>query len=342
MSMKPSIPDPFMSVDQFVYKYLINTDNLIDISSEINDVSFINSIAKLFTNPIEYIVSIRQYPINLGTLTNFIPSAATKNFIQVGNVTLSNTNSKGYPITKGVPLLDIIPNDTEHQTNSYSFKIDGTNFNFLDYPPFINADLYLPFIGFVELDLFKILNKYVKISYAINIDDGSCTCYIQIRTNPADDYIIIDQFTGQIAKDISLGGRDVGSLMRGLIDSGINVITGGMLGGVKGVALATINSMRSKNLQGFVPNPQLKQGNEKSSFYDCFSPYLIITKQNTANPNMTDFQNLKGYISNASVSQLSSVTGYTEIESIHLENLSNATDNEVIEIESLLKNGVIL
>lgn len=342
MSMKPSIPDPFLSNDTFIYKYVINSNNLIDINSEINDVSFINSLSKLFSNPIEYITSIRQYPLNLKSIDNFIATDATKNHLQIGNTTLTNTNSVGYLISRGIPILDIIPNDEEHQTWDYSFKIERIHFNFLDYPPFIDVELYLPFIGFIELDLFKIIEKYIKISYAINIDDGSCTCYIQMRTSPADDYICINQYTGQIAKDISIGGRDVGSLIRTLIDSGINVITGGIGGGVKGVALGAINSVRTNKLQGLIPNPQIKQGAEKSSFYDCFSPYLIITRQKSANPNMTDFGNLKGYMSNASVNQLSSVKGYTEIDSIHLENLTNATDNEINEIENLLKNGVIL
>lgn len=40
--------------------------------------------------------------------------------------------------------------------------------------------------------------------------------------------------------------------------------------------------------------------------------------------------------------KLSSCTGYTRVKEIHLENISSATDDELNEIESLLKDGVII
>ena len=40
-------------------------------------------------------------------------------------------------------------------------------------------------------------------------------------------------------------------------------------------------------------------------------------------------------------STLAELTGYTEVDSIHLENV-DATDAELSEIETLLKGGVIL
>ena len=72
---------------------------------------------------------------------------------------------------------------------------------------------------------------------------------------------------------------------------------------------------------------------------DDFVPYLIIHRpiQSLAK---TYAQN-KGYTSNISAT-LSSLTGYTEVEYIHLTGINGATDSELNEIERLLKDGVII
>jgi hypothetical protein len=53
-----------------------------------------------------------------------------------------------------------------------------------------------------------------------------------------------------------------------------------------------------------------------------------------------NFKQIKGYQSNITA-VLSSLSGYTEVDFIHLENVK-ATDTELEEIETLLKEGVII
>ena len=68
-------------------------------------------------------------------------------------------------------------------------------------------------------------------------------------------------------------------------------------------------------------------------------PYLIITRPKPYNAD--NYSNFYGYPSNKTV-KLSSCLGYTKVKDIHLENISSATDDELNEIESLLKDGVII
>ena len=75
------------------------------------------------------------------------------------------------------------------------------------------------------------------------------------------------------------------------------------------------------------------------SLMDDFVPYLIVHR-----PIQSLAQNYaqnKGYTSNISAA-LSSLNGYTEVEYIHLDGISGATDAELNEIERLLKEGVII
>ena len=68
------------------------------------------------------------------------------------------------------------------------------------------------------------------------------------------------------------------------------------------------------------------------------TPYLILTRPRQARPARQN--TFTGYPSFITM-KLSDCSGYTEIESIHLEKIS-ATEQELSEIESLLKGGVIL
>ena len=68
------------------------------------------------------------------------------------------------------------------------------------------------------------------------------------------------------------------------------------------------------------------------------TPYLIFEIPRQSAPENAN--SLMGYPSNMTLN-LGSIHGYTEVEYVHLENLS-ATGPEAEEIEALLKGGVIL
>ena len=86
---------------------------------------------------------------------------------------------------------------------------------------------------------------------------------------------------------------------------------------------------------------------ERSSHLGCnygalgiLTPYIIINRpMQSLAANFNDFN---GYPSNITA-DLSTVAGYTEIDVIHLENMGEQiTSVEIDEIETLLKQGVIL
>lgn len=68
------------------------------------------------------------------------------------------------------------------------------------------------------------------------------------------------------------------------------------------------------------------------------SPYLIVERPRQSLAK--GYNTFEGYPSNIT-SRLGDLSGYTAVESVHLEGI-NATDSEISEIESLLKGGVIL
>ena len=110
---------------------------------------------------------------------------------------------------------------------------------------------------------------------------------------------------------------------------------GGALGAVGGAATSAISTATSKQSDiersGAITSNTGELGE--------FTPYIVIHRPVQSMP--ADFKTIKGYQSNITAT-LSQLTGYTEVDYIHLDGISGATDSELNEIERLLKDGVII
>ena len=69
------------------------------------------------------------------------------------------------------------------------------------------------------------------------------------------------------------------------------------------------------------------------------NPYIIIT--NTQAYDAYNYNKQYGFPANASI-QLGSCKGYTRVKSVHVSSISNATNEEKQNIDTLLKQGVII
>ena len=108
---------------------------------------------------------------------------------------------------------------------------------------------------------------------------------------------------------------------------GAAILGGAGISAISSVTSSKITTQRSSALSG---NPGI---------LDDFVPYIILHRpvQSLAK----DFRKFKGYPSNITAT-LSSVTGYTEVEYVNLQNIPNATSAEMDEIKNLLSKGVLL
>jgi hypothetical protein len=111
------------------------------------------------------------------------------------------------------------------------------------------------------------------------------------------------------------------------------VATGGATAPMEALNIAStaVNSMK--------PNIE-KSGSLSgtSGLMGIQTPYLIITRPKQAIPaNQNKFIGYPAFLTD----YLGNLSGYTEIEEIHLEGIS-ATGAELSEIETILKGGVIL
>lgn len=201
----------------------------------------------------------------------------------------------------------------------------------LDYNPYTEAQIWVPMVGFRDLDINDIMGKTIHLKYNYSIFDGNLTAQLMCGN------AVLYKWPGNVLETIPVSQR-VNEKMKAII-SGAGTMLGGVAsGGGAGLAAGAISAAINV---AFAQTHVTRSGNMEGStgLLDDFMPYLIIKRpiQSLA----AGFKTQKGYPSNMSA-VLNTCSGYTEVEYIHLTGISGATDTELEEIESLLKDGVII
>lgn len=329
MSTAPSNPALTMNaLNNFNSMYALTRAQVNSLLSELNTSTFIDNIQLLFETPVENLVSLRCYPFNAKTRQ---PAPTPDSSIIVNVVTMD---------TQGAHLGNI----TQPMISLGSLTVPAMFSNFLDYAPFTKVEMYLPYIGFVNLDTNEVMGKTLSIQYAVDYMTGMGTAFVTA------DGVMIYTGEGKVGVDVTLGGRNAAEIAKNNLMTGINTAggiastaaaigTGGVAAGAM-VGMKTLASTTASVIQGnqgHVTKGSI--GSSANGFYAPQNAYLIITRPTPAEP--AAYASQYGRPS-GKTEQLQALTGYTVADSVHVEGITNGTQDEVTEIERLLKSGVIL
>lgn len=199
----------------------------------------------------------------------------------------------------------------------------------LDYAPYTDLEIFLPFIGVRSIKIEDAQNAIVHVKYRVDVFSGSLVAFVKCGQS------VLYTFSGSCIQHCPVTARSSDQL-KNIINAvgaiGTGIASGGATAG--NVLSAAFNVIASKN---HVQRSGDLAG--ASGILGEFVPYVIIHRpiQSLA----SKFSAFKGYPANITY-QLSSLSGYTEVEYIHLTDINGATDTELNEIETLLKNGVII
>lgn len=270
----------------------------------------VESFKKILANPMDCILGLMIFPA-------LSAPTGTKN-IYVGN--LDTGISMSYVTNQYVDV------------NCGSFEIKELYASYLDYAPYTKIDLYLPYIGMQSLSADDVMGKTVQLLYRIDLLSSACVAFVIVGNTT------LYTFTGSCGTSIPVSGTDWSNMLNGIINVagvvGTAVVTGGASLSIGG-GLAAASSMAVSALK-----PQIRRGGSVASAAGLMSiqtPYLIITRPRMAvSENQNAYQGYPSYITQS----LGSCVGYTEVEEVHLEHIP-ATDEEIREIETLLKGGVL-
>ena len=242
--------------------------------------------------------------------------------------------------------------------------------NCCDYNPYTKIGIFLPFCGFYDLDTDDVMGKTLNVSYRIDIMSGACLATIKV------DGSVMYQYSGTCSAQIPLNSTSYDEFFKSMIELGTATATGGAgllaAGASYNTALERSVNMSDKN--GFMANAMM---NEADAHYDMAKvntasslanstvsniigskaiykhagalgssvgflgvrkPYLIIKRPYQQIPDM--YGKFHGYPC-FTKANLNDLTGYTVVDDIRL-NIPDATVDEILECEKLLKEGVVL
>lgn len=261
-----------------------------------------DNFSLICNNPIENIISCKSIPLSLN---------GTTQKIILGNV---DTGVNG----------DKVSNNFTNQ-NIGSISITEKYNNFLDYAPYTNVIIYLPYVGFKELDTNLVMGKTLSISYTVDIITGGCLC--QIKSNNVKLY----EFNGNLGIDIPITASNRAQVEAGYISSGIGIASSVASGNIVGAVTSLINSAESQYHYASTssPNPMCVASTNRTCYVILDRP----TYQTLKSFNHT--RGKKCYLTKT----INTLSGYTICdEHIDLSGI-RATDSEKEELIKILSGG---
>lgn len=308
----PIIPSIGVQATGFVALYNPTQSQLSSFSQYLWSNDFIDNFKKLFANPMDAIIGLHMIYAT--------PSRGTDAEIVCGYAhsgVMSNTVNSQY--------IEI---------NCGGIKVNRYFGNVLDYAPYTKLQLYLPFVGIVDLDTNEIMDGTLDIKYRIDVLTGSCLARLKITRG---DYNAeLYNFAGNCAVQLPISGGSYSGIIANAIgvagSIGATIASGGAL------APVLVGSAVSSAVSSHVNVSHSGSLGSNAGALGIMKPYLIITRPKPAEAD--NFNEFYGKPSNKTV-RLSSCSGYTRVKDVHVDNIV-ATDNELSEIEQLLKEGVIV
>lgn len=272
--------------------------------------SFLDNIQKLWQDPMDLIVSLNVLP--------FTPTSNGSGSIKIGSI---DTNIPSSIITQ------------QFQTfNCGTLSINEFFGNSLDYSPYTKIQLFLPYVGIIDLDTDDVMNADVTIEYGIDVFSGEFFAQVKSNKHAFNLNSVLYTYTGNMASNLPISAKNYSNIMRSLTMSAIGMATGsaGIADVASGVASSVVGTKPTTQRAGNMSN--------SGSYVGIKTPYLIITRPIQSLPK--NYADYVGYPSNITA-YLYQLEGFTKISKV-ITNTLNCTQEEQDEIITLLKDGVIL
>lgn len=306
----PALPSLGATDTGFISLFNPTLQELKDLASYMWSSSFdVALYKKLFADPMECILGLSIVPVS-------IPDAG-RGFISIGNMVTPVWMNRA-----GAQYIEV---------DCGSINVNEYWGSYLDYEPHTKAEIYLPYCGIHPISIDDIMGKTVAVKYHVDILSGACCAYVKCGN------AVLYTFIGQCASSIPITGNDWTNVINGVLSAAVSVGTMVATGGL--TAPMAASSIASTAVNGIKPSIE-KSGamGGTGGMLAIQTPYLILTRPRQALPSRQN--TYLGYPSFITAN-LGSMSGYTEIETIHLHDIP-ATSEELSEIENLLKTGVIL
>lgn len=282
--------------------------------------SIVKNLALQGANPLDAIISLRLFPFDL---SNVLTLSQQLTDVSIGRVTA--TDAKGYKVVAIHPKIHLC-----------DFTIARHYNTFMDYEPYSQYYLYLPFYSTIPLATKDFLNKNISIDLVVDVINGVANYLISVNGT------IIKTLNCKIAIDIPLSAIDdrqrsnqfINSIM-GVGVSAVGLASGNPIAVSTGIAQTLASDFINQNGMSSIIN-----GGLQGSYLNIINPldiYLLQTHSIYSEPINYNYQ--IGYPCESNY-RLSSISGKIWVENADFNNVP-CTEVEKNELRSLFKKGVV-
>lgn len=288
-------------------------DFFIDLwSLDFSDLIF-NQVTGVYSNLIENVVSLRWFPVPLQALGEI----GTTEGIKLGYTTLETAGTTISSVAEVMMggIFDIKP-----AYNSY-----------MDYAPYTEVQVFLPFYGMLDLDTNLYMGHTLTVEYTVDIASGLITYYI-LR-----DETIVQQVQAKCGIDIPItlsSMIDVASqISNNVVSKSVSLASATSNGspiGMVGAVLGNTASPKMHYLSGVGDNGAL-YGNRRVTLFIKYPQYN----------RPANYGKMVGYPTYGKFS-LSKLNGFVVIENPKIGMTEKMELSEYNEIISLMQGGIYL
>ena len=290
------------SVGVLTTTYAMTIERLNQLGGFLWGANIFDEFSLVNSNPIENIISCKNIPISL---------SGTDEIIHLGNV---DTGTNGAKIASNFSTLNVGHIALPTKYNS-----------FLDFAPYTKITIYLPYIGFKEIDATIAIGKTLKVAYVADVITGGCIAQIFING------VRFYEFSGEMGVDIPITASNRAQVEASYISNAVGMGASLASGNITGAVDSVLASATAKYNYSSTDTPNANC--VASVNRTC---YVIIERPTYQ--ELSQFNHTKGKMCNLSKT-IGSLKGFTICDAnIDLKGIT-ATEQEKQEISSILSNG---
>ena len=284
--------------------YELSVERLNNIAIKLWSEDFFSNILLLNNSPIENILSCKLLPLSL---------SGSESAVKIGNVDMGINGNR---LSK-----------TVYRYNIGTIAIPRiNNMGFLNYAPYTSIIIFLPFIGFKELNTSDIMGRNVSVDYIVDVITGACKAIITV--NGYQCY----EFDGNCGIDIPLTAGNRSQVEMGYVKAAVGVVSN--------IANKNIGGAISSGVSGAMQQYHYSTNGSYSpstGAYEDRTCFIIIDRPQYT--EVSKFGHTKGYKCQLSKT-IGSLKGFVKTtENVDLSNIS-APEYCKKKILDLLSSGI--
>lgn len=314
----PVIPVPAMpstiSSNRLFTVYNPSASQLDQLGAYLWDSDLIDILKKIWQNPLDGIISLTQVFVTPPTNGSH-------------NIILGYLDSE---VNAPVVSNQFVTVDCG------TVNVDEICNNCLDYVPYTQLQLYLPFIGITEIDTNEFMAGSINVKYHVDVYTGSCLAEVKCtRSRDLANGTILYTFNGNCSQQLPLTSGDAKGVLTALIGAagaGLSIASGGEFGMLAGARMVSSNIAK-----GMLHVSHSGNLSANSGIMGQKKPYLIINRERAY--TATSYNKIYGFPANKMLYP-GNHSGFIRIKAGRLKTF--ATEAEKNEIMELLEKGVIM